>query len=229
MSSADYGAMIVSQRPTLYWPLDEKGGNTAFDSSGNHFDGTFQGGRDISSVGIPLPDGSGTLTLNGSSQYVVANANPAALQSSQFTLAAWIKPASLPGSAFIMGRARNFTFLSQADGTIQVIFPFLSNPAASTLTCPAGVWSHAATTCDGTTVSYFVNGRAAGTGAVGGAIDTNLSQNFAVGRDNVSQAGYFPGSISQALYANRVMAQGDLLAQVKASTVLGTPMRVGSQ
>ena len=73
-----------------YWALDETGGTTAADSSGNGFNGTYQevSGGDFT-LGVDAPVGTGVDFSDASNFEVVHNVTIGNLN--QYTIAAWVQ------------------------------------------------------------------------------------------------------------------------------------------
>jgi RHS repeat-associated protein len=82
----------------------------------------------------------------------------------------------------------------------------------------ASVWSHVAVTKTGTTVAFYVNGVAAGTGTITGTVSTNTKPVRIGGRDDGSY--YFQGNVDEvALYPSALSAT-DLAAHYQAGAAL---------
>jgi len=71
-----------------HWTFDEGSGTTAYDSSGNGYDGTINGGAAYTTGVV----GSGALEFNGTDSFVaVPYQEPLALADSDYTISVWSK------------------------------------------------------------------------------------------------------------------------------------------
>lgn len=88
-----YSDILLSLSPIAYWKLDETSGSTAFDSSGNGFDGTYSGVTLAAATG---PDGAPAPSFDGVNDYVnVYSAGLAsAFNPAEGTIVAWARVAS---------------------------------------------------------------------------------------------------------------------------------------
>ncbi|MCX5795115.1 MAG: hypothetical protein NTY77_06450, partial [Elusimicrobia bacterium] len=151
------------------WRLDEGSGSTAHDSSGNGSDGTLVG-----SPAWSAGRSGSALSFNGADTGVRVP-DSAALNPSQFTIEAWIKPAAG------WGGIRDIVTKTNGPSTaycIEYNFAMIesklflnmgrngSGPHASavgTTAIPTNTWTFAAGTYDGATLKVYVNGRLDGT------------------------------------------------------------------
>jgi VCBS repeat-containing protein len=88
-----YAASVLAQTPVGFWRLNEPGGATAFDASGNHRDGAYQAGNTYSVAGAT---GDGDLAI---SRATAANAvsvpdNAAFTNANTISLEFWVKIAN---------------------------------------------------------------------------------------------------------------------------------------
>src|SRR5258708_88950 len=99
---ADYMQTILSDMPAVYYRLGEPSGSTAFDSSGNHRDGSYLGGVSLGQPGALVGDPNTSVKFNGSTGIVDTNYKQVDLS---FTFEAWINPtAALAKQWVIAGR-----------------------------------------------------------------------------------------------------------------------------
>ncbi|NET03355.1 MAG: filamentous hemagglutinin N-terminal domain-containing protein [Symploca sp. SIO2B6] len=91
-----YEQVVLADNPVGYWRLEETSGTTAFDSSGNNFNGTYRGGASQGVAGV-----SGTAAeFDGVSGAVdIGTIEPDSsldIDNQSFTIEAWIKPSESP-------------------------------------------------------------------------------------------------------------------------------------
>jgi N-acetylneuraminic acid mutarotase len=149
-------------------------------------------------------------------EYVSVPDNDSLEMSSQFTLAAWIRPDDVSTDrqiisrfgtsghyAYQFGLSPNGGFRADysADGTT---YGAVIAPNDSLL---AGVWQHVAATFNAGTVKLYVNGIevASNTSSVT-SIYSNGSAELAIGRDSAATGQYFFGAIDEAMVFNRALS-----------------------
>ncbi|NEO13121.1 MULTISPECIES: filamentous hemagglutinin N-terminal domain-containing protein [unclassified Moorena] len=88
-----YNQAVLGDNPIVYWSLDETSGSTAFNATGNGFNGTYEGG-----VTQGVPGISGTAgEFNGNNDTAVdigtvQSGSDLDISNQSFTVEAWIKP-----------------------------------------------------------------------------------------------------------------------------------------
>ena len=88
-----YNEAVLGDNPIVYWSLDETSGSTAFNATGNGFNGTYEGG-----VTQGVPGISGTAgEFNGQDDTAVdigtvQSGSDLDISNQSFTVEAWIKP-----------------------------------------------------------------------------------------------------------------------------------------
>ncbi|WP_287250703.1 LamG-like jellyroll fold domain-containing protein [Moorena sp. SIO4E2] len=88
-----YNEAVLGDNPIVYWSLDETSGSTAFNATGNGFNGTYEGG-----VTQGVPGISGTAgQFNGKNDTAVdigtvPSGSDLDISNQSFTVEAWIKP-----------------------------------------------------------------------------------------------------------------------------------------
>jgi Tfp pilus assembly protein PilX len=146
--------------PMAYWNFDETSGTTAFDSSGNHYDGTASEGGDWTTPGKV---GTGALDFDQYDDYV--NIGQHDLMTGTFTLSAWFNYTGTSG-------AEQDIVAQQKDtvSTDQLAIPANTNIVRYSLTnqnntpfnldapVTPGQWYLATVVIDGTTASLYLNG-----------------------------------------------------------------------
>lgn len=237
MSSPAYGAIVASQRPALYLPLDEASGSTAFDRSGNYRNSTYVGSP-VQGLGPPLYDGSGAIALNGTTQWIDTTYNPWAAGQTRTLCCLGLRTSAAvmhvfgPTAAAGSGAGAR-VFCHATDPTDLVFQTKLATGGSFVTLCPSiaftvGQWMHFALIHRaGTSVEVFLNGISQGavvdaeafdsTGAI--QIGNYVSQG--AGSDWVGRMAHF------AIF-ERELTPAEILAQVKATTVLGQPLKAGA-
>ncbi|MHC4175500.1 MAG: LamG-like jellyroll fold domain-containing protein, partial [Planctomycetota bacterium] len=150
----------------VYWPLDEGFGRVVNDSTGNGYNGTFEGGPQWVE-GIY----GGAVQFDGMDDYVI-HTLPTARNYDNFTVALWAK-------AGILGQGQwmsPFSSHTPNSSGIQIDVDG-SNPGNYRTNPPGGQiwlfgpvtldWVHLALVAEGTTVQYYYNGTWAATGTFG--------------------------------------------------------------
>jgi hypothetical protein len=179
--------------PVAWWKLDECEGATAYDSTGNGYDGTITigaGGNNTSigtcsgSTGEAWADGAsgkinGSLEFDSSDDHVQFS-NDFRSGDSQGTIMGWIKKANFTDFSYILNAG------DIADGNYQIgcatrsgsgklymwqIEAGSSELIESQVSITAGEWNHIACVSDGTDYSFYINGKDAGLSAGSGSGD----------------------------------------------------------
>lgn len=105
-----YFDTVMADSPTGYWRLGETSGTTAFDSSGNGYDGTYVNGPTNGSGLINDPNGS--KIFNGTNQYVTVPDN-VALQpglNASWTVECWTDAVGNDNAPFVAKRQNGGQF-----------------------------------------------------------------------------------------------------------------------
>lgn len=135
------------------WSFDEGQGSTAFDESGNGWDGTILGGATW------VPGAHGTaISLDGVDDFVDTQAFVLSGRSA-FTLSAWIRPQSPGSQVGIVGQndAIEFGF----DTPVNLKLSTLNGGAViRSYPYPSGEWHHVAATGDGSRLILYLDGAA---------------------------------------------------------------------
>ncbi len=198
-----------------YWKFDETSGTNAADSSGSGNAGTTHNAPTWTTSG----HSNGTLTFNGTSQYVTA-ANAASLNLNNFSIAFWIKFATSPAGS-------NVFFVEKDDGTPNYNYEFYYasgnylNCAYNTASSFGAVlgpswipstnqWYHLACTYDGSNMNLYVNGLlVTSTPATGTPItaSTSLSIGYV---DLFGGTGFVSGPMDDVRIYNRALNQKEI-------------------
>lgn len=160
-----------------YWKFADQDGR---DYTANGNDGSINGDPAWTQPGFPQPRGM-AIDLDASGDYVEIPDSPSLSPTQQLTLEAWIRPRG--GANLIMkhqgdagGGGRSFVFQANFDGSLRVVISH-DGSAGNAIDASSGggffsmnVWSHVATTYDGSTLRFYVNGieigSASGTGGI---------------------------------------------------------------
>lgn len=217
---------------TAYWTLDESGGTTATDATGNGHDGTHLNTPTISAAGdvAPIPAGNArSLIFNAAAgqQHVSVSDAPALRISGPITVAAWVKPtADTPSfqkgviekwtwgsdiNGYLLrlswsGNGNNVPVFAIGNGTTQV-------SAAGPPQLVNGVWAHVAGVYDGTNLMIYVNGGSpldtVPNGGPGAIVPTAANTDpLHVGKDYGANA--FTGNIDEARVYNRALTTAEV-------------------
>jgi beta-lactam-binding protein with PASTA domain len=229
--------LVVSSGPAqpsglvLALGFDEASGTTALDSSPTPFNGTIR-----QAVRVPGKIG-GALQFDGVNDWVTVTdvTNSKLDLSAGMTLEAWVNPSSLSGWECVLMKERGAAgagLLSYAlyahDGAPQPLGQAVPagyvrlNPNAQTTDravrgttrIPLNTWTHIATTYDGVTQRFYVNGVLVGTNnpVVAPSLNTIVTSNNAlrIGGDNSSTGEFFNGMIDEVRVYNRALSAADI-------------------
>ena len=203
-----------------YWPLDESGGNTVGDITGNGHTGTINGESGLVAGLINNAvefHGTGQATSN----IAVANKTDMQFAANQsFTLSAWVNPSALRDSdETIVAKSRD-------QGNYYGIWINSSNrwvfrgPAGEIVgpTVTQGAWTHVTAVQDGVagTRTLYINGTAAITGSAQAADGAGA---FWMAQQNLTgNIASFPGTLDEVRLYNRPLAAGEI------TTLMSTPV-----
>src|SRR4030095_11691852 len=161
----------VVRSPIAAWAFDESNGSVAIDATGHGHNGSIVGA--LRTAG---GHSGGALSFDGNDDVVNVPDAPALDLSGAMTLAAWIRPDSIPITwSAIMQKAPSIYFLDASSniGRPAAGFTSVSTGCCSDAFGPApltpGVWTHLAASYDGAQVRLYIDGAHVGSGAAGGA------------------------------------------------------------
>ena len=212
------------------WGFDETAGATATDASPAGNAGTVNGAARTAAGRF-----GGALSFDGLDDWVtVADASSLRLTTGM-TASAWVSPTAL-GSDW-----RTVLFKQRSGGISYSLYAHtdsgrpsghvstpLESDARGTVALPVGVWSHLATTYDGSTLRVFVNGAQVGSRAVTGAI-TNDAGPLRIGGNSVWPE-WFAGRLDEVRLYNRALTaaelQGDMTNPVTCAAPAGPALSV---
>lgn len=234
MSSPQYGAVIASQRPTLYWPLDEVSGTTAYDRSpAPTYHGTYYSAGSpavlagLSSAGSPLYDGGKAAAFVAASTQQVRSAWLPFQTNASLSFSAWVYrngagdqaliacDTTAPWSGFLSAGGYRFHVQNTPSN-------FFNDWA---VTVPTTTWLHWALTYnDATKVAEpFLNGTSLGAVTLGGGFAAAAATNILIAMSRLGDVS-LDGRASHFAAFTRILTISEIRAQVKASYILGTPM-----
>ncbi|MEI6346151.1 MAG: LamG domain-containing protein [bacterium] len=202
-----------------YWSLNgaDMNATTAFDRSGNGYDGTFQamGLRNVISGKVGQ-----ALSFDGSTAYISL---PNLDRQAPLTWSFWVKRARL-GQAnedFFGGDSSGaWGFGFNADNTM-----FLTNVGINSVSSTGAIadtdWHHIVVTYDGSDVSFYFDGVLDSALSYSSGTYNSSGAAYAIGRVNVSA--YFEGRLDEVRMYDRVLAAPEVrtLYQDSAAKILG--------
>jgi hypothetical protein len=191
--SADEIASIWSQGSLVgYWQLDETGGTTAHDSSGNDNDGTLFN-MDYWHAWCTGHVG-GALDFDGYNDYVRVYDNSTFDIANKITLAAWINPDNGSSWKTIASKFAHVPYCRK-----DLYWFIYNNKIGACLAGPCwdnwtpdvsistGVWTHVALIYDGSALKMYKNGVSAATTSASGNLmlaQYSSNESFYLGRNN---------------------------------------------
>lgn len=88
-----YDRMVLADKPSGYWKMNETSGTTVYDLSGNGYHGTIEGGMTLDQQGPWM--GSASMAFNGSSGYIEVTPNSVLNDMvNNFTVEGWVRLSS---------------------------------------------------------------------------------------------------------------------------------------
>lgn len=199
------------------WRFDESAGTTANETA-------VYGVGDATIYNFNTPacwvDGkiNHALQFDGVDDYVDCGAN-AALAGGNFSLTAWIKPASVTGTQAIASRGDTASpgygySLRLVGSTLQGIVHnstgTIASAASNSGTIPPGVWTHVAMTFNGATATLYINGASARTFSCSG-VRQSSALHFIIGRDAAGETSHFNGALDEVRCYNSCITANDVL------------------
>lgn len=205
-----------------HWTFDaaDIAAGTAYDRSGNENNGGLAGGQKVGLGRI----GQG-LNFNGTSDSVVV-ANSSSLQlASSFTLSAWVKPTSFPGTQRIIakGTTVNYYLGYDSSGTVNCRAADFGSEVTSTIQIKLNTWSHVMCVYDAVaqTQTIYIGGIARGSNSQTTTMTTDTDQ-LHIG--DFYGANYVTGTLDDVRIYNRVLSQSEItrLYNMGVSTQINT-------
>ena len=217
------GSSVASGAPApglvAAYSFDAGAGSVLADESENGNSGTISGATWTS-------DGKfgGALSFDGTNDWVEIGDAGSLDLTTGMTVEAWVKPsAALSGWSTILSKERNRLayglFAGEDTGRSAGLIVISSEHTALGDELPPGVWSHLATTYDGTTLRLYLNGALSGSTSVSGSIRTSSGQ-LRIG-GNSRGGRWFAGQIDEVRVYDRALSSAEL--QADAATPVAPP------
>lgn len=154
---------VAADQAVGIWDFDECSGTTATDRSGNGNTGTLVASPTWSS---DTPSGMGCSLLFSGTQYVSLPNSTSLNLGTTFTIAAWVKMSAvvtawnhiLAGGLSDVGVGIHWV----EPGSIRMTKVSIVDASPSTSVLVVGQWHHVASVFSGSTVSYYLDGKAVG-------------------------------------------------------------------
>jgi len=198
-------AFDITSAPTAVADLkfDETSGATAFDSTGNGWNGTLVGGSTWAAGKV-----NNAVSLSGSGNYVSL---PSGIVNglTDFTISAWVKLNDLQTGERIFDFGTGITntmYLTPSSSTAHLMrFGITTSGSAgeqridSTVVSSTGTWMHVAVTLSGSTGTLYLNGTAVGTNSAMTLTPTSLgvtTQNT-IGKSQSGADPYLNGMVDE--------------------------------
>ena len=210
-----YAAMIVADKPSNYWQLDEEAGLTAVDIVGGK-NGTISGGVTLNQVGAV----NRSMTFDGVDDKIDTEAITLPLL---FTVEAWMKTSS---------QSAYKTIISTREASVTGALLFGLNPlgsvfistdaanAAGTKQYADGQWHHIVYIVNNSTVTIYVDN----------VLDSVLilsrlaptSSLLSIGRDRIAGA-FWPGNLDEIAIYNRALSASEIQSHYLAKFGITNP------
>jgi hypothetical protein len=168
---------VTADAPVAYWRLGEASGTTAADDTANNYDGTYVGSPTLGVTGAVA--GNTSVTFNVA-QYAEATGVEDLV--TDWTIEAWVKPASGGGSSgrTIYSRwASNAAgrqisiYIRASDNKIQVDVPFVVAVLTGATALSDGTWYHVAVTRSGNLFTIYIDGVSDASATVSASQESN--------------------------------------------------------
>lgn len=219
-----------------YWKLDETGGTTAADSSGNSRNGTYSGPT-LNST--PFTDGSPAPSFDGVNDYVnvYGTSLASAMNFNQGTLSFWVKA----DATFLASTTSGVNTLLMDTGAANGIQIFKSSTANTfffrryeastnrtvTVTMSSSSWTHFLFTWNvsGNAITAYINGSSSGTPSTAANVTATLASTRAViGVASTSANLPWKGGLAQIALWDTVLSGGEISALAASPSATPTPV-----
>jgi hypothetical protein len=200
------GSPLITSGLILYYKFDEGSGTTALDASGNSRNGTLSGTIPPSYVTGYI--GTNALSFNGLHSYVDSGVDSAAnLGTGNFTAVCWIK--TTYGSTEVAIGKNSGVGDKYWLGTSGTAFGSVNgHNITGGSSVSDGNWHHLAMTCNGGTITVYLDGTSVATGSYTGAC--NPSGNMHVGDWGTSAQFRWNGSLDEVALYNRALSGAEI-------------------
>jgi trimeric autotransporter adhesin len=247
LTTSVYEDVILADRPTSFWPLNETSGTLIHDVVGSN-NGTCMNtsGLTLNSPGILYDQGvtqDTAIYFNSTNDGYISVSYSAKLNTPKFTVEAWLNMPVFP----VAGAGVNMFPLSMDDAPapngwgFHIASPNAANPpfegwvansagsgwtAVGTGTCIQGAWAYYAMTYDGTTFSVYTNGVFAASKTTAYAqVGVNHPLYIGAYYDSGTADRFFQGSIAKVAVYSNALSPGQILNhyQVGATGIPNAP------
>jgi hypothetical protein len=171
--------------------------NTFLDGSTNNFTIT-RNGNTTQGTFSPFSVGAGQWSnyFDGTGDYLQYTSNNSAfdLSSGSFTVEAWVYQLSAKLVNVISYKEADWRIQINANQSVSYVTPYSERIISSSGAAALNTWNHLAISCDGTTVTLYINGVSAGTSNV--LPSSGASTGIYIGRNAATTAWDFNGYIS---------------------------------
>ena len=228
--SNPYGRTVFLDGPAAYWPLNDTGGATATDVSGNGDTGSYLGGG--FTYGVPSPaEGSGgrAVTLNGTTSQIVAS--QPITDPTTYTEEMWFKTTTTSGGTLMgFGTSPSGTTSTSRDRIVymanngQIYFGvYAGTPVTinTPLSYNDGAWHHLVATQGPDGMHLYVDGQPVAANTTAGA--QSYLGYWRVGAENLAgwsnspTSNYFAGTLSDVAFYSAELSAGQVLADYQAA------------
>ena len=166
-ASKTYDATVLADHPAAYWRMDETGGTTMTDASGNHNDGVYAGAYALGQPAAFGGAGNLAVTFGGQSGGSASVPSSPSLQMSTITIELWIKKRTDTEYGVYVAKNHFQLLNNRHNGALEFRMTPEAEPALiSSSTLALNSWYHVVATYDGRVAKLFVNGKLNGTLAV---------------------------------------------------------------
>jgi len=229
--STNYGQTVFGNGPAAYWPLNENGGATAADLSGNGDTADYLGGG--FTYGVPSPvEGAGGqgVTLNGSTSQIVASqpiTNP-----TDYSEEMWFKTTTTTGGTLMgFGTSASGATSTSRDRLVYManngqlyfaVYPGTAITIHSPLSYNDGKWHQVIATQGPDGMHLYVDGQQVTSNATTTGAQSYLGY-WRVGAENLAgwynspTSNYFAGSVSDVAFYNSELSSGEALTHYQAA------------
>lgn len=212
--------------PVGQWQFDENAGGTTVDSSGNDQNGNLGSGTSTPRWATGIYGSA--LEFDGSNDYVTIGTDDMYNFTNDLTISAWIKPtvnAIVGGRIFERrneGAETGFGF--NVFGSRLRIFTEAESVLSNNSIITSDQWQHVAVTRSGTSITFYVNSIAQGTGTLS-AIPSSSGSTARIGANSVNGTLSFLGTIDDLRLYNYARTQEQIVNDMNAGhPSIGTPV-----
>ncbi|UCC29233.1 MAG: hypothetical protein JSU86_13645, partial [Phycisphaerales bacterium] len=191
-----------------HYKLDETGGSVTVDSSGGGHHGTYQGNARPNRPGAALGTGTSARFDGGTGHVIIPNHPRLSNLTSDFTVAAWVRPDDVSGVQRVFGNPDGWSFGLDNTGLLFSTIGIRNYTIA--VGVPVDAWTHVAAVFSlDFNVTFYFNGDNIGT--VNGSLASHSpGDNWFIATLH-EDAEFFDGHIDDIQVYDRALDEGDLL------------------